>query len=225
MILNMGLVVGTVHGKWTPAEAAPLVQDNGGEKAHGDFSYSSVVGMLLYLSGHSRPDIAYAVNCAARYMFCPRHSHEKALKRLDCYLKATRKRGLVLNPTSDTLKIDAYPDANFAGMYGHKENTNPAYVKSRSRYMITVADCTDLWKSLLQQMTAQSTMEAEIIVLAQSCKDLFPIMDIVKSTAPVVGLPNPKTSMHVSIQKDNAGELILAELCRLNLILAASITI
>ena len=211
IIETLGLDVGTVHGKWTPAEVAPLVRDDSGEKAHGDFSYSSVVGMLLYLSGHSRPDIAYAVNCAARYMFCPKHSHEKALKRLGRYLKATRTRGLVLNPTSNTLKIDSYPDADFAGMYGHEENTDPACVKSRSGYVITVADCPVLWKSSLQQMTAQSTMEAEIIALAQSCKDLFPIMDIVESMASVVGLPNPKTSMHVSIHEDNAGALILAE--------------
>ena len=157
VIETLVLDVGTVHGKWTPAEAAPLVRDDSGEKAHGDFSYSSVVGMLLYLSGHSRPDIAYAVNCAARYIFFPRHSHEKDLKRLGCYLKATRKRGLVLNPTSDNLKIDAYPNTDFAGMYGHEENTNPACVKSRSGYIITVADCPVLWKSSLQKMTAGST--------------------------------------------------------------------
>ncbi len=121
IIETLGLDVGTVHGKWTPAEVAPLVRDDSGEKAHGDFSYSSVVGMLLYLSGHPRPDITYAVNCAARYMFCPKHSHEKALKRLGRYLKATRTRGLILNPTSQTLKIDAYPDTDFADMYGHEK--------------------------------------------------------------------------------------------------------
>ena len=116
-----------------------------------------------------------------------------------------------LNPASDTLNIDAYPDADFAGMYGHEENTDPACVKSCSGYIITVADCRVLWKISLQQMTAGSTMETEIIALAQSCKDLFPIMDIVESMYPVVGLPNPKTSMHVSIHKDNAGAIILAE--------------
>ncbi len=50
------------------------------------FSYSSVVGVLLYLSGHTRPDITYAINCCARYMFYPKHSHELALKRIGRYL-------------------------------------------------------------------------------------------------------------------------------------------
>ena len=110
-----------------------------GEEAVGNFSYSSVVGMLLYLSGHSRPDIAFAVNCCARYMFCPKKSHELALKRIGRYLKATRDKGLILNPSGDVLKIDNYPDADFAGMYGYEENDDPTCVKSRTGYVITVA--------------------------------------------------------------------------------------
>ena len=65
IIEALGLNVGTVNGKFTPTELKPLVRDEDGEEAHGDFNYSSVVGMLLYLSGHSRPEIAYAVNSAA----------------------------------------------------------------------------------------------------------------------------------------------------------------
>ena len=88
-------------------------------------SYCSVVGMLLYLAGHTRPDIAYAVNCCARYMFCPDWSHELALKWIGQYLKATCDRGLVLNPSRE-LKIDCYPDADFAGMYGYKNSSDPS---------------------------------------------------------------------------------------------------
>ncbi len=87
---------GTVTPKWTPAEAAPLVKDSEGAPETGAFSYSSVVGMLLYLSGHTCSDIAYAVNCAAWYMFCPKKSHEEALKRIGRYLKATCNHGLII---------------------------------------------------------------------------------------------------------------------------------
>ena len=77
-----------------------------------------------------------------------------------------------------------YPDADFAGMYGHEEPTDPASVKSRTGYVITVADCPVHWQSKLQTETALSTMEAEIVVLAHSCRELFPIMDIVASIGP-----------------------------------------
>ncbi len=80
-----------------------LVKDVNGELASGAFSYSSVVGMLLYLSGHTRPDITFAVNCCA----CYKHSHELALKCIGHYLKQTSDRGMVMGPSSDVCKIDA----------------------------------------------------------------------------------------------------------------------
>ena len=68
-----------------------------------------------------------------------------------------------------------------------------------------------MWASKLQQETTGSTMQAEIIALAHSMRELLPIMDMVESMSSVVGLPSPQTSMHVSIHEDNAGALILAE--------------
>jgi hypothetical protein len=100
IIEALGLDVGTVTPKWTPAEAAPLVNDLEGAPATGVFSYSSVVGMLLYLSDHTCPDIAYAVDCTARYMFCPWKSHEEALKQIGRYLKASCNHGLIINLSS-----------------------------------------------------------------------------------------------------------------------------
>ncbi len=47
-------------------------------------------------------------------MFCPKYSHELALKQKGQDLKVTQTRGLVLNP-SGALKIDANSDADFAG--------------------------------------------------------------------------------------------------------------
>ena len=138
-----------VKGKFTPAESTPLVKDTDGEEACGYFSYSSVVGMLLYLSGHTRPDIAYTVNFCARYMFSPKNLHETALKRISCDLKATRDQGLILNPNSDVCKLDCYPDADFSGMYGHELPTDPECVNSRTGFVTTFADCPVYWASKL----------------------------------------------------------------------------
>jgi hypothetical protein len=108
--------IGLVKGKYTPSESKLLVKNINGESASGAFSYSSVVGMLLYLSGHTHLDITFAVDCCARYMFCPKHLHELVLKHIGCYLKQTSDYGMVMNPSSNVCKIDAYPDADFAGM-------------------------------------------------------------------------------------------------------------
>ena len=211
IIEAMGLDVGTVNPKWTPAEAAPLIKDSEGAPASGDFSYSSVVGILLYLAGHTRPDIAYAVNCAARYMFCAKKSHEEALKRIGRYLKVTCTCGLIINPSLNVLKIDAYPNADFAGMYGYENHDDPSCVKSQTGYVINVADCLVLWQSKLQTETALLTMEAEIVAMAHCACKLIPIMQMVEFLGPAVGLSVDLTSIHVCIHEDNAGALFLAD--------------
>ncbi len=144
-------------------------------------------------------------------MFSPRHLHELALKRLGCYLKQTPDRGMVMNVSNDVYKIDAYPDADFAGMYGHENHTDPACAKSRTGFIITFADSPVYWQSKLQTETALSTMEAEIIALSACCRELVPIIDMVHSMAEATNLPVGDTTMNVSIHEDNSGALVLAQ--------------
>jgi hypothetical protein len=207
VIEALGLDDGYARVKHTPAETKPLVKDVDGAPS---FSYSSVVGMLLYLSGQTRLDIAYAVNCCARYMFCPKHCHELALKHIGRYLKSTSTRGMVINPTRE-LSIDAYPDADFAGMYGYESPTDPACAKSRSGFIIVFAGVPVMWQSKLQTETALSTMEAEIIALAACMRELIPIIDMVQSLAVAVGMQSGGVNMKVSVHEDNLGALVLAE--------------
>ena len=110
---KLGLDDGIAKRNFTTSESKPLVKYVYVSGPCEIFSYNSVVGILLYLSGHTSPDIAYAVNFCARYMFCPKHFHETALKRIGHYLKDTRYRGLIFNPSSNVCKLDFYPDAYF----------------------------------------------------------------------------------------------------------------
>ncbi len=80
-----------------------------------------------------------------------------------------------MNSSSDVCKIDVYPDADVAGMYGHEEHTDPACAKSRTGFIIIFADCPVFWQSKLQTEMALSTMEAKIIALSACCRELFPI--------------------------------------------------
>ena len=210
IITNLGLDHKDYY-KNTPVDSTgPLTKDADGEPCIEAFSYPAVVGQLLYLTGHTRPELAFAVNQCARYMFNPKRSHELALLRIGKYLKATRTKGLIIKPSGGLLNIHAYPDADFAGLYGHEDPTDPACVKSRTGFVITAANCPIVWKSTLQTKTALSTMEAEISALAHCMKELLAIMDMAQMLAEYYGLEGVETQMDVSLHEDNAGALVLA---------------
>ena len=117
-----------------------------------------------------------------------------------------------MNP-SDLFGINAYTDVNFAGMWGHEDPLNPTSVKSRAGFEINVANCPVLWKRLLMSEIATSTMEAEVILLAMCCHELFSVIDLVEQVGTAVDLPpKERAKMYVTIHEDNAGALILAKM-------------
>jgi hypothetical protein len=194
----------------TPATREPLGQDLDGDPGSAVYSYSSVVGMLQYLQSHSRPDITFAVSQVARFVHNPKRSHELALERIGQYLKATRDKGLILKP-SKHLSMDAYVDADFAGLWGYEDKQNPVSVKSRSGFVICVSNCPVIWTSKLQTDIALSTMEAEYNALSMAMRDLIPFRNTVRAVASSLGLsPDVVTSFQTTVHEDNNGALILA---------------
>ena len=75
-----------------------------------------------------------------------------------------------------------------------------------------MADYPVLWQSKLQTETALSTMEAEIVAMAHSCKELFPVIDLTISLAQALGLAVGETTINVSVHEANSGALILAKI-------------
>ncbi len=136
----------------TPAKKAALGKDIDGPPASDQVNYASMIGMLLYL-GHSRPDIAFATHQCACYTFAPKQSHVNALKSIGQFLKGTLDKGLILTP-SDDLKIDFYPDADFAGLWNPDNKNDPHCIRSRTGYVICLSDCPVLWSSKLQMSRA-----------------------------------------------------------------------
>jgi hypothetical protein len=148
-------------------------------------------------------------------MFNPKHLHKFAIKPIGPYLIRTKDKGMIIKPTAD-IGIDAYPNADFAGLYGYEDNNDPVSVRSRTGYVITVSGCPIYWSSKLQTETATSTMEAEIIALGSCCRELLPIIALVDKIGIAVGIKTPdddnpsSSTMHVTIHEDNLGALILA---------------
>ena len=90
-----------------------LGSDPEGPQIKEAWKYSSVVGMLLYLSTNTRPDIVFAVSQVASN---PKQSHASAVKMIIRYLSATSGKGIIFTPTTD-FKVDCYVDADFTGLH------------------------------------------------------------------------------------------------------------
>ena len=39
------------------------------------------------------------------------------------------------------MNVEAFPEANFAGLYSFEKSDDPAYTKSRTGFLINVSDC------------------------------------------------------------------------------------
>jgi Reverse transcriptase (RNA-dependent DNA polymerase) len=171
----------------TPAEEKPLGKDPIGKPFQESWNYASVCGMLLCISGNSRPDLVFAVNQAARFTCAPRDSHAKAIKRICRYLQGTKRRGLVFCP-SDDFKVDCYNDADFCRLCGSEDPDDPVVSKSRTGFVITLGGCPLLWKSALQTETSVSTMMAEYVALSTAMREMLPLKRLVEFIAKVVTL-------------------------------------
>eukprot|EP00957_Ditylum_brightwellii_P019227 1449315-Ditylum_brightwellii.AAC.1 len=49
------------------------------------WNYASVVGMLMYLTSKSSPEIAFAAHQCVRFTHCIKHSHEQAVLQICKY--------------------------------------------------------------------------------------------------------------------------------------------
>ena len=163
----------------------------------------------MYLCENTRPDIQFAVHQCARFTHNPKASHSVALKRICKYLKGTRDKGLVFNPSPD-LKLDCYVDSDFAGLWGYENNQDPVCVKSRTGYVLMLGGCPILSVSKLEIEIALSTLEAEYIALSQAMRELLPARELLQEIGTELQLDFAKpTIMHSTVFEDNNGALQL----------------
>ena len=206
------------NAKRTPCsgDGKPLSSDKNGRTAYQDWSYRSIIGMMLYLASNSRPDLAFAVHQCARFTHAPKASHEAAVIRICRYLNGTRTDGLILRPSKD-LQVICHVDADFCGLYGVEDPEDPLCAKSRTGYVILIANCPLMWVSKLQTEHALSTQHSEYIALSTACRDLIPIRELANKLADVLGISKYglKFTAQATCFEDNAACLALAKLRRL----------
>ena len=174
------------------------------------WEYRSIIGLLNYISGSSRPDIAYATHSAARFSANPKASHDKGVKSIIKYLKGTKENRLIMYPRNDK-GLEFFVDADFAGGWSTNESENPDSVYSRTGYMIKYKNCLILSASKLQSEIFLSTTEPEYIALSQALREIIPMMEHLEQLEKMLNIESKRTSLKCKLFKDNNSAIELAK--------------
>ena len=148
------------------ARSIPLSLSTELSKAAGEpldkatFTYTHLVGSLLYLSVCTRPDIAQAVGALSRYMAAPTTVHWQAAKGVLRYIAGTSSVGITYGMGNG---VSGYCDADYAGDLDTRRST--------SGYVFTLHGGAISWSSKRQATVAASTTEAEYIAAAHATKE------------------------------------------------------
>ena len=195
---------------WTPTNQAALGSDPDGELYdQKDWNYASVVGMLLYLSNNTRPDITFSVSQVARFTAIPKKSHAIAIKTIVRYLVRTKDKGLYFKPDG-SYHLRCWVDADFAGLFGNEPSENVDSARSRYGYIITFGGVPLVWKSQLISEICLSTLHAEYVGLTNALRALIPIRSMVTMILDFLLLPSSKLpEVHCTVFEDNQGAYLL----------------
>lgn len=199
-----------------PARTTALGLDPDGEPMDEAWGYSSIIGMLLYLSTNTRPDITFAVSQVARFSANPKKSHATAVKKIVRYLLGTRDVGMVMRPDG-TFRVDLFVDADFLGLFRADPDSEPTSVRSRSGVALYIGNVLTTWQSKLQTKIALNTAEAEYSALSSALKLMIPLLRMLKEMCQQLSLPRRLTdSVRAVVHEDNQAALLLATEQRLS---------
>ena len=146
--------------------------------------YQVVVGSLLYHSTKTRPDIAYAVSCVARFCPNPTKEHQTAVKRILRFLKGI---------------------SNLKEQTPHMKSGDIGDRKSTSGYVFLLEGVAISWKGSKQTCVALSTAEAEYVALCAAVQEAMWFQQLVSD------LLN-KSMQKTIIFEDNQSAIFLAKI-------------
>jgi hypothetical protein len=153
-----------LHAVSTPAELG-IRLDKSDKTAEACMvqEYQKQIGSLMYLMTKTRPDIAFAVSCCARFMSNPDATHFRALDRVWKYLAGTVDYSLVYTPSEHRLHLSGFVDSDWGGDYPTR--------KSTTGYIFFYANAPVSWSSKIQKTVALSSCEAEYMALKEAIKE------------------------------------------------------
>ena len=195
-----------------PAACEALGIDPEGEPMEEPWSYPSIVGMLLYLSNNTRPDIAFAVSQVARFTHNPKKSHASAVKMIVRYLAGTSDKGTIVQ-SATSLELTCHVDADFAGLFKRDPDSSISSAKSRLGYIIKLSNCPLLVKTQLMPTICLSTAEAEYYALSQAMRAVIPMLALIREMLEQLDFPPVlkvlTKKLKATVHEDNTAALTL----------------
>ena len=130
--------------------------------------YRRNVGCLRYLL-HTRPDLAFSVSVASRYMQRPRKSHGDIMKQIMRYLQGTSAYGLKYK-REGTKKLTGYSDSS--------HNIDQDDGRSTTGHMFYFGTSPITWCSQKQNTVALSSCEAEFMAATEAARQAIWLQDL-----------------------------------------------
>jgi hypothetical protein len=160
--------------------------------------YRSGVGMLLYLTKHSRPDISNAVRELSKVMDGATEAHMKMMLRGIKYVLDTKDKGLRICPTEvleDVWILRAFSDSDYSGDRDQR--------LSVTGYIIYLMGVAIAWASREQRNVTLSSTEAEYVAVSEVCREILFIAQVMEFLGMTVQKP-------IVVRVDNIGAIYLA---------------
>lgn len=145
---------------------------NEAEADESGYPYREAVGSLLYLANKTRPDISYAVSYESRSLNEPSSQDIANVKRTMRYLKGNLNDCVMYKTASNSKKLVAYSDADYAGDLKTRRST--------TGYIIFYAGGPVAWCSKKQPIVALSSTEAEFIAAADCVKEILYLKTLIE---------------------------------------------
>jgi len=152
-----------------------------------DQPYREAVGSLLYLVNCTRPDLAFSVSVASRYLQAPTEQHWRNVQHILRYVIGTKSVGPLYKPDTDG-KFAIYSDSDYAG--------DKLTRRSTSGCIVMFAGAPVHWNSRLQKTVATSSTEAEFISASEAVKECLSLRNLIDDLA----LPRVAPTLYVDSQ-------------------------
>ena len=127
--------------------------------------YLEVVGSLLYIATHARPDVAYAVHLLAESMSQPNEGSWSLAKQVVKYLLSTKTYSLKFNRGVSKYQLQFFTDSDWASDIETR--------RSVAGFLFCIDSRPISWYRRKQPLVTQSSAEAELVAGAMALREML----------------------------------------------------